>query len=75
METSEVWLNTYDILKNKHSKFDAVILLFINKIKRLLKIMMPDFTEERDDPLFCQKYAKSIVPEKQQIIANLKIHE
>lgn len=75
METSEVWLNTYDIIKNKHSKFDAVILLFINKIKRLLKIMMPDFKEDSDDPLFCQKYIRSIVPEKQQIIANLKIHE
>jgi hypothetical protein len=75
METSEIWLNAFDIVKHKQSKYDTVTLLFIGKIKQLIKTLMPSFDENENDPLFCCKYAKSIIAEKQQIIANLKIHE
>lgn len=45
METSEIWLNAFDIVKTRQSKYDTVTLLFINKIKQLIKIIMPDFDE------------------------------
>lgn len=62
------------MIKNKTSKFDAVILLFISKVKKLLKLIIPEFDEDSQDPLFCCKFAKSIIPEKQQIVSNLKVH-
>lgn len=35
---------------------------------------MPQMDEDATEILFCSKYAKSIIPEKQQILANIGIH-
>lgn len=43
-----------------HSKFDSVILLFMNKIKMIIKIIMPDFNENAQDPLSEIKHSKKI---------------
>lgn len=42
-ETSEIWLNIYQASSSISSKYDPVILLFINKIKGMIKIVMPSF--------------------------------
>jgi hypothetical protein len=49
-------------MKSKKSKYDTVTLLFIDKLKKVLKIVIPDFDEDVYDPFYCYKYAKSIIP-------------
>jgi hypothetical protein len=44
-ETSEIWLN--HLYESPSYQYSSVILYFIDRIRSLLKILVPGFREER----------------------------
>jgi hypothetical protein len=41
----------------------------------MIKFMMPSYDEGSLESLYCNKYVESIIPEKQQILGNLSLHQ
>ncbi len=50
-ETSEVWLNRD--FESINFQYNSVILYFIDRIRAILKLVVPNFREERWTPFDC----------------------